>query len=127
MVTSFETDAYAGITARAGIAFDRLLLYARGGVAFVGAEAEASGECGEPWCGGGALEAREDDILFGEALGGGLEYAFARNWTAGAEYRFIHLFDDLQPAGGPDPARLYWQNVRTEGLHFLRAQVSYRW
>ena len=123
--TSFETGAYVGITGRGGIAFDRLLVYGRGGIAFL--DASASGFCDDPLCGSGGVETSESDVLLGHSVGGGLEYAFGRNWAAGAEYRFIHFFDDLQPQGGQGPGAPFWQNVKIDDIHTVRGHISYRW
>lgn len=123
--TSFETGAYVGITGRGGIAFDRLLVYGRGGVAFL--DAAASGFCDDPLCGSGGVETSESDVLFGHSVGGGLEYAFGRSWAAGVEYRFIHFFDDLQPQGGQGSGAPFWQNVKIDDIHTVRGQISYRW
>ena len=123
--TSFDTGAYVGLTVRGGLAFDRLLVFGRGGIAFL--DAAASGVCDDPVCGSVPVEASESDVLLGHSVGGGLEYAFGRRWTAGAEYRFIHFFDDLQPQGGEGPGAPFWQNVHIDDIHTVRGQISYRW
>ena len=123
----YETGAYGGVTARFGVAFDRLLIFARGGVAFLDAEARAEGMCDQGACGAATVKASEDDVLFGEQIGGGLEYAFGTHWSAGAEYRFIHLFDDLQPSGITGSGKRVWENLRIDDIHTVRAELNFRW
>jgi outer membrane immunogenic protein len=67
------------VRGRAGWAFDRVLLYGTGGVAFAPIQA------GFP---GGPFESHTET---GWTAGGGLEFAFAPNWTAKAEYLFVDL------------------------------------
>ncbi|QGM47311.1 outer membrane protein [Methylocystis heyeri] len=74
-----------------------LLLYGTGGFAYAGA-------------GGG--------VATGWTAGGGAEWAFARNWSAKAEY----LFNDVSGggAGGPGGA------TRDVSFHVVRVGVNYR-
>jgi outer membrane immunogenic protein len=75
---------------RVGYAFDRALIFATGGVAFGGVKAESSAS---------QFDGANTDIFAGSAsgtkvgfaLGGGLEYAFARNMSLKAEYLYYDL------------------------------------
>lgn len=127
IASSFETGVYGGLTTRFGVAFDRLLIFARGGVAFLDAQARAEEACDRVSCGPAPPSVREDDVLFGKQIGGGLEYAIGQHWSAGAEYRFIHLFDDLQPSRAAGSGERIWENVRIDDVHTLRAELSFRW
>jgi outer membrane immunogenic protein len=62
-------DWFGTVRARAGVAFDRALVYATGGFAFA-------------------------DDRAGWTLGGGLEYAFTNNLTAKVEGLYVNLEDD---------------------------------
>lgn len=76
-----DTDrAWQGsLRARVGVAFDRALLYATGGVAF----ADIKHTYVSP-----AVRESFSDVKMGWTVGAGLEYAFTNNLTARAEYRY---------------------------------------
>jgi outer membrane immunogenic protein len=71
---------------RLGFALDRALIYTTGGLAF-GARSGSStyGAWGYNW-GGNTSSSRT-----GWTIGGGVEYAFAGNWSAGLEYRYSNF------------------------------------
>jgi outer membrane immunogenic protein len=54
----------------------------------------------------------------GWTVGGGIEYAFAPNWSAKLEYLFVDLGDKVYPLGTPDRV-----DVQT---HLVRAGLNYR-
>ena len=68
-------DWFGTVRARAGVAFDRALIYATGGFAFA-------------------------DDRSGWTLGGGLEYAFTNNLSAKIEGLYVSLDDNEFEAGG---------------------------
>lgn len=72
-----EADTLASIRGRAGWAYERLMLYATGGVAW--------GRVTTP-----PLD-RLDGWRTGWTAGAGVEYALARNWSAKFEYRYTDL------------------------------------
>jgi outer membrane immunogenic protein len=125
--TSFSTDWYGGMSARAGLAYDRFLAYGRVGAAYLSAEAETEDNCTTGACSGTTASADEDDILFGWFLGAGLEYALGRHWSVGAEYRFFHVNDDLQPDGSSSAPSDVAQTVDFNPIHSARASVKFRW
>jgi len=73
-------EYFGTVRARAGVAFDRLLVYATGGFAFGGFDGGNSGFVDDG-----------DDIQGGYAVGGGLEYAFTNNLTAKIEGLYVNL------------------------------------
>ena len=77
-----KIDALGSVTGRVGVAVDAALFYAKGGYAWVNNELSVS-----------ALGATVSDshVHSGYTLGGGIEYMFAPNWSAKAEYMFTHL------------------------------------
>jgi outer membrane immunogenic protein len=81
---SFDTySAIQGsIRLRAGIAFDRVLIYATGGAAFAGITTDYS--AGVPIF----LQESDSKTRSGWTVGGGLEYAVTNNWSIRAEYRY---------------------------------------
>ncbi|MGE3147832.1 MAG: outer membrane protein [Pseudorhodoplanes sp.] len=94
---------------RIGYAFDRFLPYVTGGVAFGGVEANRPGF-------GGASETQA-----GWALGGGIEFALAGNWSAKAEYLYVDLgsFDCGTRCGATAPDNVdFSANIFRAGLNY---------
>jgi outer membrane immunogenic protein len=84
--TTFTTNQlgggfYSDVTARLGYAFDRALVYAKGGWAIYDGTASVT-NTGR--FGGGTVST--GSFTGGLTVGGGLEYAFAPNWSAKIEY-----------------------------------------
>ena len=73
-------------TGRLGYAWDRVLLYGKGGAAWVGASNPGISIGGVP----AALTGRNNSD-FGWTAGFGLEWAFWNNWSLRAEYDFVGL------------------------------------
>lgn len=80
----YDLDWTASARVRAGHLFedDRVLLYATGGLAAteVGARSTRTDALDPP------ITSSADKVLYGMVFGGGIEYAFAPNWTFKAEY-----------------------------------------
>jgi len=81
---------YGTLTPRIGYAWDRLLVYVKGGLAvsreqvsFVDSTASAANP--------GLINGSASKTVWGGAFGGGLEYAFAPNWSVKAEYLYLGL------------------------------------
>jgi outer membrane immunogenic protein len=86
---STNSDVDASIRGRVGVAWDRALVYATGGVAFapfrnqyfLGSAVDSSSQTQTGW-----------------TIGGGIEYALTNNWSIRAEYRYTdygHIYDPL--------------------------------
>jgi outer membrane immunogenic protein len=79
--TNSNLSYLATASGRAGLAFNWLLLYAKGGVAFTTVDFDAS------FINGSARTSISNDFdRTGFVAGGGLELALSRNWTFGIEY-----------------------------------------
>jgi outer membrane immunogenic protein len=74
-----KSDWLATVRARAGFAWDRVLFYGTGGAAFADLQAAAGGF---PFA---------SATQTGWTVGGGIEWAFAPNWTAKIEYLYVDL------------------------------------
>jgi outer membrane immunogenic protein len=72
-------DWFGTVRARAGVAFDRALIYATGGFAYGGADNNND------------FFSNNNDVRTGWTLGGGVEYAFTNNLTAGLEGLWVNL------------------------------------
>ena len=101
----FKNDWQASVRARGGVAFDRWLAYATGGVAWAGVSAQAvyapntfrentSTNLGPVSVPGGASVTvpgsfgSDRRTLIGGTVGGGLEYAITNSLSLGVEYRY---------------------------------------
>jgi outer membrane immunogenic protein len=106
LTVGFRSDIQGSIRGRAGIAFDRVLLYATGGVAFAGITDNYTDVTGVVTGLPGATSSFSHTRV-GWTVGGGLEYAVTNNWSVRAEYRYSDFghytdfpFVGLLPAGG---------------------------
>ena len=78
-----KTDFLPSITARLGVALDRVLLYAKGGVAWAGDETNVIGSvAGTPFSFQGL------DTRTGFTAGGGVDWAFSGPWSVNVEYDY---------------------------------------
>jgi outer membrane immunogenic protein len=81
----------ATIRGRLGVAFDRTLIYASGGVAFASIRNELSDTDGAVFDPDDSFSSRSTRT--GWVAGGGIEYAFAGNWTARVEGLYMDFGD----------------------------------
>jgi outer membrane immunogenic protein len=88
-------DWYGMITGRLGYAWGSTLLYVKGGAAFVPVQASVLDQCAlvASGCGNWLISTSDSKTITTAALGGGLEWALASNWSVKAEYMFIGLGD----------------------------------
>lgn len=111
-----KADWYGTARLRGGVAFDSVLIYATGGIAWAHNDIAISATSG-----GVTATASSDKTHVGWTVGGGAEIALGSNWTAKAEYLFIRLdeetyFANLVPGG-----------VKFDGdFHAVRAGLNYR-
>jgi outer membrane immunogenic protein len=82
-VFNAQTNWIASGTARLGYAWDRWLIYARGGAAWAGDKYNVSGTfAGTPY------DLQGSETRSGWTIGGGVEWAFWQNWSANLEYAY---------------------------------------
>src|SRR5690606_28943959 len=79
---------YGGLSARAGYALDRTLLYAKAGVVYSAAKLGFSDTCTVAPCGNSTANASEK-VGWGYQLGAGLDYALTDRWIVKAEYAYM--------------------------------------
>lgn len=82
---------YGMATGRLGYAFDRVLLYVKGGAAFVRTQASVLDQCTATGCGNWLISTSGSETVTTWTVGGGVEWAFAPNWSVKGEYMFIGL------------------------------------
>ncbi|MGH6837858.1 MAG: outer membrane protein [Methylocella sp.] len=78
-------DVEGSIRGRLGIAWDRALIYATGGVAFGGFNTDVA--VSDP-IDGIFVNGSRSNTRVGWTVGGGIQYAVTNNWSIRAEYRF---------------------------------------
>ena len=114
-----NTDFLPSLTARLGYSFDNVLLYARGGVALAGDKFDVTGSfAGAPF----AFEGLDNRL--GWVVGGGVDWAFSRHWSANFEYDYyqfghgnVLMSDPLNGFAGLVDVRQNVQVVKV-GLNF---------
>lgn len=110
---------FASIRGRAGIAYERALLYLTGGVASGGARGPAALSMGEAEFRAGWSQSSRMKY----AVGAGIEYAFAKDWSARAEYLFLSQSMNTQIFEN-DGGYTYASRLRNES-NLLRFGLNY--
>jgi outer membrane immunogenic protein len=117
-LVSAGTDMIPSITARFGYAFDRVLLYAKGGIAWAGDRYSVTGTfTGLPFDFEGL------DLRPGWTVGGGIDWAFVGHWSANIEYDYYSfgtggvLMIDTVNGNGPVNVKQSVQVIKA-GLNF---------
>ncbi|TLG78557.1 carbohydrate porin [Methylocystis sp. B8] len=111
---------FASVRGRLGISYDRALLYLTGGVAAGGERGAATLSFG----GGNDFAANwSQSSRMKYIIGGGLEYAFAADWSARAEYLFLSQSLNTQTFDNGS-FFLYHSRIRNEN-HILRFGLNY--
>jgi outer membrane immunogenic protein len=103
-----KADWLATVRGRAGWAIDRVLLYGTGGAAFAPVQ---TGFNGGPF---------QSTTQVGWTAGAGLEFAFAPNWTAKAEYLYVDLGNTAcgTDCFGPSTSVKNTENIVRAGINF---------
>lgn len=119
-----EIDALGTITARLGVAYDRALFYVKGGAAWASVSYRSGYTDADP-----AFSYRDtvDETRWGWTIGGGVEYAFADNWSVKVEYNYIDLGDDTvtfdyRPDDYVNPHRA----TVDQTVQIVKAGINYR-
>ena len=89
-------DYLASLRARAGVAFDRVMPYVDGGVAFGGFRFAQTAGLNQSW---------SDMVHIGWTVGAGVEYAFTDHLIGGVEYNYYGFPDDTL-SGGKNPTTI---------------------
>jgi outer membrane immunogenic protein len=119
-----KIDSLGTITGRFGVAFDRVLVYAKGGAAWVNEE-HTTGFTTDPlgllfWSG------TTSETRWGWTIGGGAEFAVSPNWSAKIEYNYIDLDDKVITFTFSPPQTFGAAGTLHQSLHTLKLGVNYR-
>jgi len=114
---SAKLSSFGSIDGRIGLAWDRVLLYAIGGVAFGDPRQTFTiGTAGPSTTFSGGKHTGWD-------LGGGLEYAFTNNWATRLEYRYYKFGSATVQ---PDGVVLGAVHVQKENVNTVRVGLAYK-
>ncbi|QOF70716.1 porin family protein [Aminobacter sp. SR38] len=113
--TDSEFTYLASITGRAGYAFDRTLLYAKGGIGFTRLEIT---DYDNP----ASFNARGSKTLTGWTIGGGVEHALNDKWSVKGEYQFYRFSGDVAVN---DPA-LFRTYEGDFNVHAVKIGLNYK-
>jgi outer membrane immunogenic protein len=130
-------DWYGMVTGRLGYAWDRTMIYIKGGAAFVPTRSAVVDDCQNTsiGCGNWLVSTGGSHTVTTWTLGGGIEWAFAPSWSVKAEYMFIALGDDggfqtcspaITPSGGTVANGPFCFNHSFSGIHTAKVGLNYR-
>jgi outer membrane immunogenic protein len=108
-MVGLRSAAYGDITGRAGYAFDRALLYVKGGYAVMDNAAAFSTNA--------AFTPSFSGTSTGYTVGGGVEYKITQNWSAKVEYMHFDFGHSLNYSLVP-PTFPFTQTLRVETVKF---------
>lgn len=110
-VDHFHGGLYGDATGRIGYTFNRALIYAKGGFAFVDGNVSTS-------TGVAGFTLNSASMFTGWTVGGGVEYMVAPNWSMKLEYQHLDFgakFPNLTAGGAVFP---YRNDVTAETVKF---------
>jgi outer membrane immunogenic protein len=111
---SAKLNLLASLRGRLGIAFDRALLYATGGLGYAHGKVHAFSE-------GGPTTFDDNFSECGDVAGGGVEYAFTNNLIGRVEGRY-YFFKDSKTFVAPDDTAV--AELKNAGV--VRVGLSYK-
>jgi outer membrane immunogenic protein len=122
---SQEMSYFGTVRGRLGYAFDRVLIYGTGGLAYGDQKARTSiSGLASQWDG------QKSDTRFGYVLGAGMEYAITNNWSAKVEYLYYDLgktnYASPLVAGAGAGAGVFATSKAENRGNIVRAGINYR-
>lgn len=122
IATTRAEGLYSVWAARFGYAFDRSLIYVKGGAALVNFETGVSN--GTP---GFHIDTMQSKYRLGYAIGGGWEYAFDTKWSVKAEYLYLGFDNNITTTGNfTGPPTQVWTTTSLPGIHTAKVGLNYK-
>jgi outer membrane immunogenic protein len=115
-----EANWLGTVAGRLGYAFDRAMIYAKGGVAFIDEEFFVNALPG-----GGLLASTGSDTRWGWMVGGGIEWAVLDNWSVKIEYNYMDFREDRFNFVTPGGAILAVGEIDQQ-MHVVKLGLNYR-
>jgi outer membrane immunogenic protein len=112
-----KVDWTSTLTGRVGYAFDRSLLYVKGGAAWARTKVDYE------WSGSGEID-HGRRTRTGWTLGAGLEYAFAPQWSARVEYDYMDFGKRDIRINEPDGS--WWDLGAKQKIHAVKVGINFR-
>jgi outer membrane immunogenic protein len=123
LTANTSADVQGSIRGRLGFAWDRVLIYGTGGVAFGGFNTNVS--LAAPRVPFFFAQANRSNTRVGWTAGGGIEYAITNNWSIRAEYRFSDFGTIGEGLGLPSGGRFINEHRRLQENQ-VQAGFSYK-
>jgi outer membrane immunogenic protein len=127
---SFSKATSLVVAGRLGYASDKVLIYGKGGVAFVNKSYGFNDNCSVVPCGIATLNINRSTTQTTWAAGGGLEYALTSNWSVKGEYLYLATRETFTVSGtgvGGGGAPFTDRNSHTDpGVHTGKFGINYR-
>lgn len=114
-------SVYSAWTGRIGYAFDRSLIYAKGGAVLANFETGATNPTA-----GAHLDTTGRKSALGYAVGGGWEYALDPKWSLKAEYLYLGFDKNITTTGNATPGVQQFTTTNLSGIHTGKVGVNYK-
>ena len=114
-------DAFGLITGQVGWAANNVLFYIKGGAAVTGDRFRIRDAAT-----GAVVATTGDDTRWGGAVGAGLEFGFAPNWSAGIEYNHLFMQDRTHDFITTVGTGFGSDRIRQD-VDLVTVRVNYRW
>jgi len=121
IATTRADGLYSVWAARFGYAFDRSLVYVKGGAALVNFETGAS----DGSAAAVHLDTMHNKYRLGYAIGGGWEYAFDNKWSVKAEYLYLGFDNNITNTGNLGGTQV-WTTTSLPGIHTAKVGLNYK-
>jgi len=118
--TRTKTDGLGLFTGQIGYSWNATLLYLKGGAAVTTNSFEIQNSAT------GATLAAADATRWGASVGVGFEYAFAPNWSFGAEYDHLFMGHNNNSFSTGNPIVVGAANRITQDVDLLTLRINYR-
>ena len=117
-----RTNFIGTVAPRVGVAWDRALLYAKGGAAWVHDDHSLSIATS------GLTTFTADETRWGWMVGAGIEYAFAQNWSAKVEYNYMDFGTEriLFNPNGAVPGLLPFDDDIRQRIQTVKVGLNYK-
>jgi outer membrane immunogenic protein len=114
-------NAFGLFTGQVGYAANNVLFYVKGGAA-------VTSDRFRTYAAGTNIVAGTtgDDTRWGGAIGAGIEYGFAPNWSAGIEYDHLFMQDRTHTFTTPAGTAVSTDRIRQD-VDLVTVRVNYRW
>jgi outer membrane immunogenic protein len=121
-------DWYGAITGRVGYAWDRVLVYGKGGVGFADVKASVIDACNTGACGGGLVNTSYSNTRAFWVAGAGIEWAFNNSWSVKGEYLYLGIdgsYSVCGPGASGAAGSTFCSSQSTDGVHTAKLGLNY--